>query len=63
MYGLTGSRADHDVVSTGLLWEFGRLEGQRFARHPDSYAVNDPELLNGILGQVFAACERQLPPE
>ncbi len=53
--------AVYGVVSTGLLWEFGRLEGQRFARHPDAYAVSDPGLVNGMLGQVFEACERQLP--
>ncbi len=52
----------YGVVSTGLLWEFGRLQGQRFARHPDAYAVSDPGLVSGMLGQVFEACERQLPP-
>ena len=51
----------YGVVSTGLLWEFGRLDGQRFTRHPDSYAVSNPRSVNGMLGQVFAACERQLP--
>ncbi len=52
--------AVYGVVSTGLLWEFGRLEGQRFARHTDAYAVSDPNLVNGMLGRVFEACERQL---
>lgn len=52
----------YGVVSTGLLWEFGRLDGQRFTRHPDAYAVSDPALINGMLGRVFEACEQQLPP-
>lgn len=51
----------YGVVSTGLQWEFGRLDGQRFTRHPDNYGITDPALVNGMLGQVFAACERQLP--
>ncbi len=54
--------AVYGVVSTGLLWEFGRLEGQRFVRHPDAYAVSDPALVSGMVGRVFEACERQLPP-
>ena len=53
--------AVYGVVSTGLNWEFGRLAGQRFTRHPDNYGITDPALVNGMLGQVFAACERQLP--
>lgn len=57
-----GRLAVHGVVSTGLLWEFGRLAGERFSRHPDAYAVSDPAQVNGMIGRVFEACERQLPP-
>ncbi|MGL6097249.1 MAG: hypothetical protein ACRC7O_15805 [Fimbriiglobus sp.] len=51
----------YGIVSTGLMWEFGRLDGTRFARHPDAYAVSDPALVNGMIGRVFEACGRQLP--
>lgn len=53
----------YGVVSTGLVWEFGRLDGQVFTRQPGAYAITDPALVHGLLDQVFAACDRQLPPE
>lgn len=53
--------AVYGVVSTGLQWEFGRLDGQRFTRHPDNYGITDPALVAGMLDQLFAACEQQLP--
>lgn len=52
----------YGVVSTGLVWEFGRLDGQVFTRQPSAYAISDPALVHGLLDQVFAACDRQLGP-
>lgn len=51
----------YGIVSTGLLWEFGQLNGQRFTRHTSAYGLNDPALVHGMIDKLFAECEAQLP--
>lgn len=50
----------YGIVTTGLLWEFGRLEGDVFTRDPRSYAITTPEIVYALLDFVFTQCEGQL---
>ncbi len=43
------------IVTTGDLWQFGRLEKASFVRHPVSASVQG---LLGILDTLFSECER-----
>lgn len=52
----------YGIVSTGLVWEFGKLDGQVFTRQPTAYSLSDPALVHGLLDAAFAACDRQLGP-
>jgi hypothetical protein len=52
--------AVHGIVSTGQIWQFGKLEGQVFTRHPIAYSIADPERIFGLLDFVFTECERAL---
>jgi len=45
------------IVTTGDLWEFGKLNGQRFLKHPLPASLQHPDELLGILDALFAACE------
>lgn len=50
----------YGIVTTGLFWEFGRLEGSIFARDPRSYAITTPEQVYALLDFTFAQCAAQL---
>ena len=50
----------YGIVSTGMIWEFGKLETNVFAKHPLSYSITDPARVFGILDFVFMECEKQL---
>ena len=50
----------YGIVSTGLIWEFGKLEANIFAKHPLAYSITDPAKVFGILDFIFTACENQL---
>ena len=50
----------YGIVSTGLIWEFGKLETNIFAKHPLAYSITDPAKVFGILDFIFTACENQL---
>ncbi|MBI1924015.1 hypothetical protein HYR99_07170 [Candidatus Poribacteria bacterium] len=50
----------HGIVSTGLVWEFGKLERETFTKHLISYSISDPNKIFGILDFIFAACEKQI---
>ncbi|MGH9840259.1 MAG: hypothetical protein ACREEM_15865 [Blastocatellia bacterium] len=50
----------YGIVSTGLAWEFGKLEGKTLTQHPTPYAINDPEKIYGLLNFIFAECEKNL---
>lgn len=50
----------YGIATTGLVWEFGKLEGNLFTRDPRSYTISTPEVVYGLLDFVFAQCEAQL---
>jgi hypothetical protein len=50
----------YGIVTTGLVWEFGKLDGDLFTRDPRSYTITTPEVVYGLLDFVFAQCENQL---
>jgi hypothetical protein len=50
----------YGVVSTGIFWEFGKLEEEVFTQHTLSYSVTDPKKVFGILDYLFTECEKQV---
>jgi len=48
------------IVTTGDLWQFGKLEQQQFVKHPLSISLQNLEVLLGILDMLFADCEKML---
>jgi len=50
----------YGIVSTGLVWEFGKLAGNVFTRHPLAYSISEPEKVMGLIDFVFGECEKQL---
>lgn len=56
-------RADitvYGIVSTGIIWEFGKLEGNVFVKHPLPYSISEPGRVLGLIDFVFSECEKQL---
>ncbi len=50
----------YGIVSTGLVWEFGKLAGNVFNRHPSAFSINEPEKIMGLIDFVFGECEKQI---
>ncbi|ETW96291.1 hypothetical protein [Candidatus Entotheonella palauensis] len=51
----------YGIVSSGIIWQFGKLERQVFTRDLRSCSVADnPHKVAGLLDHVFAACKSQL---
>ncbi|MEZ4866351.1 MAG: hypothetical protein R3C14_33850 [Caldilineaceae bacterium] len=50
----------YGIVTTGISWEFGQLDGAQFIRDPRSYAITTPEVVFGLLDFIFTQCEQQL---
>ncbi len=50
----------YGIVSTGLFWEFGKLEGNVFSKHSLSYAINEAAKVYGLLDYIFKQCEQQV---
>jgi hypothetical protein len=50
----------YGIVSTGILWEFSKLERNIFTKHAISYSVAEPQRIFGILDHIFTACEQQI---
>lgn len=50
----------YGIVSTGMVWEFGKLSGNVFIKHPLAYSISEPEKVLGLIDFVFAECEKQL---
>ncbi|MDM8568188.1 hypothetical protein QUF50_01470 [Thiotrichales bacterium HSG1] len=48
------------IVTTGDIWQFGKLEKNLFIRHPISAGVQHVEELLGILDLFFSECEQNL---
>jgi hypothetical protein len=50
----------YGIVSSGLIWQFGKLQGNVFTKHPLPYSVTDPHRVFGNLDWVFNECEKQI---
>lgn len=50
----------YGIVSTGILWEFGKLSGNLFTRHSFSYTMTDAQKIFGVLDYIFSECEKQV---
>ncbi len=50
----------YGIVSTGIFWEFGKLEQEVFTQHTLSYSVMEPKKVFGTLDYLFAECEKQI---
>jgi hypothetical protein len=55
-----GNITVYGIVSTGLVWEFGKLENDTFTRHSLSYASSDPSKVFGLLDYLFTECDKQI---
>ena len=54
------NRIIYGIVSTGIIWQFGKLETDIFTQHLSSYTIDDPTKVFGILDFIFGECEKQL---
>jgi hypothetical protein len=50
----------YGIVSTGLMWEFSKLQDSLFIKDSILYSINSPHQLFGILDYIFAECEKRL---
>jgi len=50
----------YGIVSTGIIWEFGKLEGNIFVKHSLPYSISEPGQVLGLIDFVFSECEKQL---
>jgi hypothetical protein len=48
------------IVTTGDVWQFGKLEEISFIRHPLSVSVQNIEQLLGVLDVLFSECEKNI---
>ncbi len=48
------------IVSNGINWEFGKLEGNRFMHHPAPYSIFELKNLFAIVNYLFQQSEIQL---
>ena len=49
----------YGIVSTGIVWQFGKLETNVFTQDLLSYSIADPTMIFGILDFIFGECEKQ----
>jgi len=47
----------YGMVSTGTVWEFGKLQHSKFTQNTVPYSLSNPQLLAGILDYIFGQCE------
>lgn len=50
----------YGIVSTGTIWQFGKLQGKIFTRDTRDFTTSAPKQLFGILDYIFNECENQL---
>lgn len=50
----------YGIVSTGLVWEFGKLSGSCFSKDPLAHSLENPQNVAGLLDSLFTACEKQI---
>ena len=48
------------IVSNGINWEFGKLEGNRFTHHPAPYSIFELRSLFAIVNYLFQQSEIQM---
>ncbi|MCP4104094.1 MAG: hypothetical protein GY749_00915 [Desulfobacteraceae bacterium] len=48
------------IVTTGDIWQFGKLEKHLFSRHPVSVSLDNTGKLLGILDFLFSECEKNM---
>ncbi|RKZ85735.1 MAG: hypothetical protein DRR16_11395 [Candidatus Parabeggiatoa sp. nov. 3] len=53
------SQTIYGMVSTGTVWEFGKLQHSKFTQNTVSYSLSNPQLLAGILDYIFGQCESE----
>jgi len=46
------------IVTTGKLWEFGKMENNIVYQHPTSISIEYPNHITGILSHIFGECEK-----
>ena len=54
-----GARS-YGLVTTGRIWEIGKLDGQIATIQPINLSLAQLDLLLGVLDYLFAQCEAQL---
>jgi hypothetical protein len=50
----------YGIVSTGLIWEFGKLEKDVFTKNLFPYSISDSAKVLGALDYLFEQCEKQI---
>ncbi|RKZ66987.1 MAG: hypothetical protein DRR16_16685 [Candidatus Parabeggiatoa sp. nov. 3] len=50
----------YGIVSTGIVWQFGKLSKNLFTKHPISYSIDNPQKVFGNLDYIFTECEKQI---
>ena len=50
----------YGMVTTGRIWEIGKLENQIVMIHPFNLSLTQLDLLLGVLDYLFVECEAQL---
>jgi hypothetical protein len=48
----------YGIVTTGDLWQFGKLENNTFYQHPISVNIEKPEHLTGVISYIFGECDK-----
>jgi hypothetical protein len=48
------------IVSNGVTWQFGKLEGEQFTRNSTYYTIQDLDKLFRAVNFIFKQCEIQL---
>jgi len=46
------------IVTTGDVWQVGKLENNILYKHPASLSVENPKKLAGVLAYIFGECEK-----
>ncbi len=46
------------IVTTGEVWEFGKLDKNYFYQHPFALSLVSPQKVAGVLDFIFAECEK-----
>ncbi|MEZ4866350.1 MAG: hypothetical protein R3C14_33845 [Caldilineaceae bacterium] len=50
----------YGIVTTGLTWQFAKLEQEVFTQDLFSYSIDAPSKVLGLLNYILGECETQL---